>query len=178
MVYVRRTEQIVPVVSLQEMKEQLNILSSFDDDYVVSLTYVAEEAIEEITDRPLSEYAYEQTNTNVSQKFAIIKSPVSSVISVEVKKGKGQTFKTLTEDVDYFLIGDEIHFESSKTYDEVRTIYLAGFASGEAPYPLIQAVKLLAGSYYAHRQNEFMKPTNEMINGVAYLTQFYTKDRF
>ena len=174
-------------VSLTEAKQHLRVESTFDDTQIEALIDAAQEWVESYTTRRLVQTEYRWTISGfpgkASESLRLPLSPVSAVDLIEYTDGAGNT-QTFTDfqadlDVDPSIIlpgqGGGWPSAANDTLDAVKVDFTAGYASdADVPRSLKQAMLLLIGHWYEHREAVSVGNTvTELPQAVVFLSAPY-----
>lgn len=145
------------IVTLDQAKAQLNILSTREDVFVQDLLDRAHSLISQRSNLALSSTDFTWTLNNVCGYLPFPVWPVpsiSSVTSVTVKEEFNSTPVALDEGTDYYMEDNYLVLVDSTVYQEVIVIFTAGFTNSSRPIELEQAVLLALGTWYGNRQDD------------------------
>lgn len=136
------------ILTLDEAKNQLNIVDFNDDDsYINSLIQVGSEMCESATNRLFSKCVV--TGQFVANQVSLYLpySPINSVTSVQAG----------VEDVEYeFNEYSEVLTITDNTVDQYANItvtFNAGYSADDAPHIIKQACKIIVADLYANRES-------------------------
>lgn len=176
-------------ISVDQAKEHLNVLHDLDDLYIHALIRVARETVENLTARIVG--------VSKTVKFFMDEFPQGSTIFLPLGKTQGVTslkyydtagvLQTLSSDlyfVDLETTPSRICVKPSHSWPStelgrpsaVVIEFMAGYPSVDSiPAPLVQAMKLLIGHWYANREDVTSAPYEhrEIPNGAKYLALPY-----
>jgi|TARA_R110000764_G_scaffold231623_2_gene323331 hypothetical protein len=142
-----RLEQLT-MLTLEEAKNQLNIVDFNDDDiYITSLIHVASELCEKATNRKYSKCLF--TGQFVAKEVSLYLpySPIISIISVMAGN------EVVTYDFNEY---SEILTITDKTVDPYANItvtFEAGYLQGSTPHIVKQSCKIIVADLYANRES-------------------------
>lgn len=150
-------------ITLDALKLHLRITGSAEDTLLQELLAACRREVEEVTGRALVTQTWELALDGWPRAFCELpRGPLQSITSVTYY-GADQTLHTLAAD-QYHAVTQTTPgwFEwapgvSAPTLSVDRVLrvfvrYVAGYAVGEVPAPLVQAILLLCGHLYEHRE--------------------------
>jgi len=149
-------------IDLDAAKEHLNLDTTDDDAYVLSLIGAATKHIETITNRALISQTWSQYLDAFDDEIELSRSPLSSVVAITYTDTDGatQTAATSLYDVDTVSTPGRVLLAYGKSWPDTRSVrnavriqYVAGYGdAGDVPQPIKQAMKILIGHWYEHRE--------------------------
>ena len=163
---VLKTAPAVEPLTVAELKLHLRVTSSAEDDYITAIGKAARRRVEEITGRALvtqTWYLYADAWPDCD-RFRLPKAPLSSVTSVTYydTAGSASTFSAASWDPDTNATPGEVVLTYGSVWPSttmrpnspIVIEYIAGYgaAGSSVPEELRQAIYLLAGHWYAHRE--------------------------
>lgn len=163
-----------PIISLEEAKAHLRIdaADATEDGYISGLILSAQATIDgpagwlgrslgqqtlELRDAGFSGPAVPCYGRRWRSGLALAYGPVQSVTSVKYLDASAAE-QTMPADAYYLENGEVVRLTSSGSWpsvadraDAFRVRYVAGYADGEVPAPILQAVKIMVGLLYENR---------------------------
>lgn len=151
-------------VSVEDLKTHAVIDTSSDDDLLADMIGIAREQVEEETGRALMTQTWALTLDRFPPIIYAPKPPLSSVSSITYVDTAGET---QTWSSDEYLVDASSHHKPGRittaygySYPSVRSqpgavtvTFIAGYgAAGDVPKQLKQAIMLLVGAMYEHRE--------------------------
>ena len=177
-VFTLRIRATAEPVSLATARAHLRVLDDNEDALIESYIRAAREWVENYTGHILVRRTIEQPFRNgFSTYFELFHRPVVSVASIGYTDtdGAAQTladFAVTTGSYPFRVYPDTQ--PSIRTNSMVTVTYTAGYAEGEEPQALIQAMLLLIGHWHAHRESVVIGETaNEVPMAVESLCNQY-----
>ncbi len=150
--YIIRTDVTTEPLTLAEAKAHLRVLSSTDDDYISSLISAAREYAESVHDKTYGTKTVEAVADYVGNYELPIR-VLSTLTSVIVTDSDG-----LTHDItsDFYLdpFKSELIYAGNGISDlaQVNPVHITYVASGSPTKATKQAMLLLIGHWYEHRE--------------------------
>jgi len=179
--------QDASAVSLADARDHLRIipfgspLSHPDDGYITSLLSASETWCESYTGRAITSNDYEITLDKFEDSIDLI-TPCTHIVNVKYYDTNNvlQTLASSNYELDkYSFINKMVRVGTyPATYTKANAVIIkisAGY--DEVPEPIKHAIKLMVGSYYENRKQDYMANArisfNTLPNGVYSLLQFY-----
>jgi len=171
-------------VSLVQAKEHLIISHSNDDDLITAAILAAREWVEQYIGRCLIDQAWELALDEFPEEIELVKVPASSITSVKYINTSSveTTISAANYGIDdysprHWLIptdGNEWPTPLDSA-NAVKVRYVAGYGSAatDVPGPIIQAIKLLIGDFYEHRENTVIGAPVVSTDAVKMLLSMY-----
>jgi uncharacterized phiE125 gp8 family phage protein len=179
------TGPTVEPISLDEAKDHLRVIDESDDTYISSLISVARSTVEGLTNLAFLTQTWDLYVKHSCGLALIPRGPVQSIDLVEVIDEDGTTTTTIAEG-DYIK---DLTFEPAFVRvkagvpfgSTLHVRYTAGNDSAASvPVKAIHAMKLLIGSFYENRLDEYLVATtaqnfrlklgiDALLNGVGIL---------
>lgn len=172
-----------PLITVAVMKAHSRVVSSDEDDNLAGYLLAATERAERDTHRSLGPqvwklvldtFPYERNNWGFISSAAIklLKPPVTGVTSVKYLDPTGAQ-QTLVAGTDYIVDLDSLPprivpayntvWPSAQNYIKtVEVIYAAGYPANTCPAPILQAIKLIAATWYENRLDLVQGQANEL----------------
>jgi uncharacterized phiE125 gp8 family phage protein len=155
-------------VTTDEAKSHLNVDHVDHDSLISSYLSAARQVVEHTLCRAVARQELRMSFAGLSQGTLLARPPILSIESVEYydEDNASQTVSA----ADYYLAGGRLMFLETplpSTYarpDAVRVTYYAGWASrDDVPATIKQAILLLVGDYYAHRESRVVGTISSQI---------------
>lgn len=144
-------------VSVDELKQWLNITHSHQDGKLQMLIDQATAMVEQRTGRQLMKATWEYRAQNVPSTLLLFKPPYNALVSCKYIDADGNE-QTLTENTDFKVVPDiptVVTFKNSHVTNEVYNAFQYQFKAGvtsvnDLPQPLRTAILFLASRMYSN----------------------------
>lgn len=173
------------MIELFELKEHLRLPPDHDseDAYIVGLELAAVQAIQNETRRffgPTEEVTEEIYSGAGDDVIWLTEIPGTTPDTITVETWNGTEWEE-TDAADYEIDGFALYHKTA-IWDNgrrnIRVTYERGYAPGEEPWPIRQAVLLLVGHWYQNRENVVVGTiVQELPQGVRALVAPYRRLR-
>jgi len=160
-----KTQPASEPVSLADIKSHVVAFGSDDDDLLTSYIEAARSSAEVYLNRALITQTLELTLDHFPAVINLPRCPVQSVTSITYTDvdGVSQTFTDFQVDVSGSAMA-KIKPAYGYSWPDIRpefgsvvVEYVAGYGDADdVPASIVHAIKLIVGSFYAHRENELV----------------------
>lgn len=172
-----------PIVQTADFKLHARITTTSEDTLIAFLIETATRMAEKQTNRSLGSqqwklsldafpYMRNEMGLVQSAPIRLLKSPVASIDSVTYIDGTG-TEQTMVENTDFLFDADSLPPrlvppygqdwpDAQNYYKTVVVNYTTGYPSGEVPAPILQAIRMMATTWYENRDSLVFGPTSEL----------------
>lgn len=167
-------------ISLAQAKAQLRIVDDTSEDALITgLIKAAREWVENYTGHVLVQREIVEQRDAFGTFLELHRRPIVSVDEVGYvdSNGSAQTYADFVPQISRFparifpaVTGS---WPSLWTYGGVTVTYTAGYAAGEEPQPLLQAMLLLVGHWYTNREGAAERAQQEIPFAVTSLCDQY-----
>lgn len=173
-------------VATSDLKAHIRVTSTGEDALLGSYLTAARIHTENMTRRSLvmKQYRLEldrfPTGRNV---ISLPRPPLQSVDAVTYVDDPDNSSTVITTSnmvIDIRSEPGRVGLIDGESWPSVRTIinavtvqYTAGYDPGEVPAPLLQAIRMLAGHWFIHRETAMEKPAREIDSAFGALTGTY-----
>lgn len=156
-------------VTLADAKAQLRVLDTSEDALITSYIVAAREYVENLTGLILVQREVTETRERFGQFLQLNWRPVVSVDPIDYadSDGNAATFADFLPSLYRARVYPLASFPSVQNNSEISITYTAGYAEGEAPQSLVQAILLLVGHWFANRETV----TRETVNEVPFAVE-------
>lgn len=136
------------ILTLDEAKNQLNIVDFVDDDnYIISLIHAASDICERATNRLFSKCLVTGQFTVYETSLYLPFSPINSIVSVMV--GADLLTYEFNEYSEVLTVTDV----TADPYSNATVIFNAGYSADDVPHIVKQACKIIVADFYANRES-------------------------
>jgi uncharacterized phiE125 gp8 family phage protein len=164
-------------VTLALAKEQIGLVDDTSRDALITgYITAAVRWVENYTGHILDKREVREAHQGFSRFFPLRWEPIDAdTIEISYTDADGAP-QTVSETIvgngrAYPAYGD--WWPSARLYTPVTVTYTAGYAAGQVPAPLIQAVLMLVAHWFAQREAGSERPTSEVPFGVISICDQY-----
>lgn len=181
------SESTQEIVSLDAVKLHCRIDGDDENDLLYSLITAARQTVENRTWMILKESVARIyfDKGEVTDFIRINKSPIRSIAGVYYKDANGntQTLSAQNYEVDLFSNPVRIKIKTMPDIGDYMNAFWVEFNAGylevsQVPVPIIQALLLIIGHLYEHREDVMVANNYSLTNGSLYLLNPYMQPAF
>lgn len=163
-------------VSLATAKAHLRVLDDHEDGLITGYIVAAREWVENYTGHILVRREVTDEHAAFGAFFDLMRRPFDPdtvAILYTDTDGAAQTVSDVTVSGRRVRPAFNAWWPSTRPYTAVNVSYIAGYAEGEVPQSLIQAMLLLIGHWFANREAVADTAKNEVPFAVTVLCDQY-----
>ncbi len=164
-------------VSLATAKQHLRVFDVAEHDLINIYIRAARQWVEDYTGHILASREFVQRFAAWGDYLTIYRQPVTAITSIEYDSADDD--QTAFTDFEFSTGQYPLNIYAASSFPSLRTngyitvTYTAGYADGEAPDALVQAVLLLIGHFYTTRSAVSMDTPEEVPLAVKSLCRPY-----
>ena len=179
-IVIGQTGDYSDVISIDDLKSHLRVLHNDENTLIGAYRDAACEWVQQYCGIRLTQ----TTVTIRTNRWGIVElpvAPIANIINVKYKKGSGDTLTTLPTSewtADTNRVPGLIKFHTSRATHAnhiypIEIVMTCGYGDGQAPFPVVQAIKFLVAHFYENREQATIKRLVDVPFGVQALLNPY-----